>query len=440
MSYERRVLLRHSLASMVALGLTGLSRFVYSVAVSRRFGVEELGRANSLLSQAFLLAIPLSFFAVALGKYSSEFLGRERWQSIRAITGPSFILPLMGLLLIPVNLYLALIAVFRALQLTFRSFLYGVHRGEHYAYIILIAFSGFLAGFLVHSLYAPYLLFLGLISLIAFSYLAVFNLLGMPRREELRLLVSYSFFAFLGTLSGVFLIQGPYFLSERLGGAEVGGKVSAALSAAFLLSYLPQVLQSAIMPLFSYKYGRDEKDYVRRLSEETTAFLITTTALLVFLLMLVGRELLGLFFGFNVGNSFYLALIAMEVYIAYNPSIVALNSTAYVRTGTMISLVGAAVSLVSWLLLIPTQGAIGVMVGLILGYGAILLGTAIYAVRLLSVSSSVYRPLLIAVLLQLPVFLSKIPLLVGACVFVVYERKIIGEMISVFRSFRGRGS
>ncbi len=439
MSYERRVLLRHSLASMVALGLTGLSRFIYSVAVSRRFGVEELGRANSLVSQAFLLAIPLSFFAVALGKYSSEFLGKEKWQSIRAITGPSFILPLAGLFFIPINPYLALIAVFRALQLTFRSFLYGMHRGEHYAYVILIAFSGFLVGFFVHNAYAPYLIFLGLISFIALSYLIVFDLLGMPRREELHTLLSYSVFAFLGTLSGVFLIQGPYFLSERIGSAEVAGKVSAALSAAFLLSYLPQVLQSAIMPLFSYKYGRDEKDYVRRLSEETTLFLTITTALLVFFLMLVGKELLALFFGFDVGDLFYLALIAMEVYIAYNPSIVALNSTAYVKNGTIVSLIGASVSFSLWLLLIPIYGATGVMVGLILGYSAILLGTAFYSRRFLSVSLTVYRSLLVAVLLQLSVFLSKTVLLMSTGFFIIYERNRLRGMLSVLKSFRGKG-
>ncbi|WP_297070166.1 lipopolysaccharide biosynthesis protein, partial [Thermococcus sp.] len=438
MNYERHILLRHSMASVVALGLTGLSRFIYSVAVSRRFGVEELGRANSLVSQAFLLAIPLSFFAVALGKYSSEFLGRGRWQSIRAITGPSFMLPFIGLVILPVNPYLALIAVFRAFQLTFRFFLYGIHRGEHYAYVILIAFSGFLVGFLIRNVYAPYLLFLGLISFIAFFYLVLFNLLGAPRLGEFHLLLSYSFFAFVGTLSGVFLVQGPYFLSDHLGGPEVAGTVSAALSAAFLLTYLPQVLQSAIMPLFSYKYGRDEQGYVRRLSEEITIFLTVATGLVVFFLMLVGRELLILFFGFDVGDSFYLALIAMEVYIAYNPSIVALNSTAYVKNGTVVSLLGASVSFFLWFLLIPVYGAIGVMVGLILGYCTILLGTAFYSRRFLSVSPTVYGPLLIAVPLQLSVFISKTALLMAAGFFIVYERKDLRRMLSVFMSFHGR--
>ncbi len=84
-----------------------LGRFLYSAMVARRFGLEELGTANSLLSKAFFIAIPLSFFAVALGKYTSEFLGTRGQDSIRSMTLPSFLLPpLTGLFLLPVNAYL----------------------------------------------------------------------------------------------------------------------------------------------------------------------------------------------------------------------------------------------------------------------------------------------------------------------------------------------
>lgn len=440
MSYERRVLLRHSLASIIALGLTGLSRFLYSVIVSRRFGVEELGRANSLISQAFFLAIPLSFFAVALGKYASEFLGRGDKDAIRSITLPSFLLPLAGLLLIPFNVYLSLLATFRGIQLTLRSFLYGIHRGEHYAYIITLAFFGFLFGFLLPNVFAPYILFLGFVSLFSLGYLVKFNLLGKPRKDELTLLFSYSSFAFIGALSGVFLVQGPYFISEYLAGAEVAGRVAAVLSVAFLLTYLPQVVQSAIIPLFSYKYGRSGDDYVRFLAEKTTRVLVLLTALGVSLLMLLGREVLSMFFSFDVGPAFYLALMAMEVYIAYNPCIVALNSTAYVRKGTFVALLGAIASLLSWLYLIPTFGSFGVMIGLIIGYAIILLGSAHYSKKLLEVSPGIYLPLLAALALQSLVFVSKVALMVGLLLFVIYERKDIKEVLSSFKSFRGKES
>lgn len=49
MSYERKVMLRHSIASIVALALFGLSRLIYSIVISRRFGVEVLGKVNSLI-------------------------------------------------------------------------------------------------------------------------------------------------------------------------------------------------------------------------------------------------------------------------------------------------------------------------------------------------------------------------------------------------------
>ncbi|MCD6373542.1 MAG: lipopolysaccharide biosynthesis protein, partial [Thermococcus sp.] len=288
MSYERRVLIRHSIASIIALGLTGLSRFLYNVVVARKFGLEELGRANSLISQAFFIAIPLSFFAIALGKYSSEFLGRDDPDAIRSITLPSFLLPLAGLFLLPFNVYLGLIAVFRGIQLTLRGFLYGIHRGEHYAYIITASFLLFLVGFALSNVFAPYLLFLGTLSLFAFVYLAKMGFIGKPKGEHIRLLVSYSSFSFLGTLSGVFLIQGPYFMSEYFGNPELAGSVAAILSTAFLLTYLPQVLQSAIMPLFSYKHGKGEPDYVRLLAEKTTELLTLVTGVVVFAMMLVG--------------------------------------------------------------------------------------------------------------------------------------------------------
>ncbi len=438
MSYERRVLFRHSLASVLALGLTGLTRFLYSVVVSRRFGIEELGMANSLISQAFLLAIPLSFFSIALGKYASEFLGRGRRESIKSLTVPSFLLPLAGLLLVPLNLYLGLLAVLRGIQLTLRGFLYGIHKGEHYAYIITVAFLGFLAGFLFPNVFAPYVLFLGIVALLAGVYLVKFGFLGVPGKEELRLLLSYSAFAFLGTLSGVFLIQGPYFMSERLANPETAGQVSAVLSAAFLLTYLPQVLQSAIMPLFSYKYGQRDGEYVRLLAEKSTGLLILVTGLSVFVLMLFGRELLSIIFAFEIGPEFYLALMAMEVYISYNPAIVALNSTAYVKKGTSVAVLGAMLSLVSWLYLIPEFGPEGVMVGLILGYASILLGVAYYSRRFLGLSPGIYKPLVVLLTLQGLVFLSKYALFLGFMAFLIYEKNEIREGLRILKSFRGR--
>lgn len=435
MSYERKLIIRHSIASVIALAIFGSTRFVYSVMLSRKYGIEVLGSANSLISQAFLLAIPLSFFAVALGKYSSEFLGRGDAGRIRSITSVAFLFPFLGLLIIPLNAYIGLISVLRALQLTVRNFFYGIHRGEVYAYAVVLAFVAFLAGFMGSGVYLPYILFLGMISAAAFGYILKNHLAGRPGAEDIRLMMSYSSFAFLGTLSGVFLIQGPYFLSEKLGSAGIAGRVSASLSAAFLLTYLPQVLQSAIMPLYSYKYGRDEMGYVKNLSERLTGVLILATAIIVFFLLLFGKEVLSAFFGFSLGDEFYIALIAVEIYIAYNPSIVALSSTKYVKRASLIALLGALASLLLWFFLIPSSGEYGTMVGLLAGYALILAGTAYVSMKTLGVSPSVYKHLLLAAVLQIPIFISKTALAAGFFVFLVASR---GELLSLIRAFRGR--
>lgn len=440
MSYEKKVILRHSIASIVALALFGLSRLVYSIVISRRFGVEVLGKVNSLISQAFLLAIPLSFFAVALGKYTSEFLGRGEVGKIKSIATLGFSFPFIGLVLIPFNFYLAVLAVLRALQLTFRSFIYGLHRGEIYAYAMLGAFVLFIGGFLSENYYMPYIGLLSGVVVFGLAYLFKEKLFGKPTSETLKVLVRYSSFAFLGTISGVFLVQAPYFLSEKLASSKVAGVVSASLSAAFLLTYLPQVFQSAIMPLYSYKYGKDEMEYVKWLAEESTKLLSLLVALVVFLLLLVGREILSLLFGFNLGSEFYLALMAVETYIAYNPSIVALNSTKYVKEGTIIALLGAVVSLVAWLLLISPFEEYGTVSGLFLGYLSILIGTSIVANKKLGVSFTSYAQFVVAVLLQFTVFLSKTLLLLAFVVYVGIFRKEIKMVLKLFKPSRDRGS
>ncbi|WP_087036709.1 lipopolysaccharide biosynthesis protein [Thermococcus litoralis] len=439
MSYEKKVMLRHSIASIVALALFGLSRLIYSIVISRRFGVEVLGKVNSLISQAFLLAIPLSFFAVALGKYASEFLGKGEMEKIKSIATLGFSFPFIGLILIPFNFYLAFLAVLRALQLTFRSFIYGLHRGEIYAYVMLGAFVLFIGGFLSENYYLPYISLLSGVVLFGFLYLLKEKLFGKPTSETFKILLRYSSFAFLGTISGVFLVQAPYFLSERLASPKVAGVVSASLSAAFLLTYMPQVFQSAIMPLYSYKYGKNEMKYVKWLAEESTKLLSLLVALVVFLLLLVGREILSLLFGFSLGSEFYLALVAVETYIAYNPSIVALNSTRYVKEGTIIALLGAVVSLVAWSLLISPFEEYGTVSGLFLGYLSILIGTSIMANKKLGVSFTSYAQFVVAVLLQFTVFLSKALLLLAFVVYVGMFRKEIKRVFKLFKSFRDRG-
>jgi|Deesub1362B_J571_1020462.scaffolds.fasta_scaffold00059_96 O-antigen/teichoic acid export membrane protein len=439
MSYEQKIILKHSLASIVALALFGLSRFLYSVVISRKFGLETLGSVNSLISQAFLLAIPLSFFAIALGKYTSEFLGRGEFERIKSISTISFSFPVLGLLLLPFNVYISILATLRAFQLTFRSFVYGLHRGEAYAYAIIFSFIIFLASFAFEDPYLPYIAML--FSIVLFSKVYIFKerFFGVPRFEDLRLLINYSAFAFLGTLAGVFLVQGPYFLSEKFGSSLIAGKVSASLSAAFLLTYLPQVLQSAIMPLYSYKYGKNEMDYVTSLAENTTRVLSLVIAFCVFALFLFGREILSLLFDFSLGSEFYLAVIAVEIYIAYNPSIIALNSTKYVKKGTVISVIGAMISLFFLSFLVPKFGEQGAMLGLIFGYSAIFIGVIYFAKRYLGVSMASYKPLLYALPLQMLIFVSKSVLSLGLLVYIFFMRKEIGEMMEMFKSFRSRG-
>ncbi|AIF69749.1 hypothetical protein PAP_06770 [Palaeococcus pacificus DY20341] len=436
MNYERKVIIKHSLASIVALALFGISRFIYSVLISRKFGLETLGVANSLISQAFLLAMPLSFFAIALGKYSAEFLGRGEDKRIKSAATIGFFSAIFGLLLLPFNVYIALLSTLRAFQLTLRSFLYGIHRGEIYAYVTVTAFIAFLLSFAVPNPYAPYLALLGGITIVGLAYLLKNDFFARPNIREFKILLEYSSMAFLGTLAGVFLVQGPYFMSEKLGSAAVAGKVSASLSAAFLLTYLPQVLQSAIMPLYAYKYGQNDMTYVKKLAEDTTEVLTYTIAIITFGSLIVGREILSYLFGFSLGDEFYIALIAIEVYISYNPSIVALSSTRYIKQSTFLAILGSILTLLSWIFLVPKMGENGTMIGLLIGYATIFLGVALVSKKKLGVSISSYKPLLIALPLQMSFFLSKSLLILALILYLIITRTHLRRILKLLGNIR----
>ncbi len=130
--------------------------------------------------------------------------------------------------------------------------------------------------------------------------------------------------------------------------------------------------------------------------------------------------------------------MAIEIYIAYNPSIVALNSTAYVRYGTLVSGVGALAGVLLWAILIPRFQSLGAMVGLLAAYGIILIGTATLSKKLLNLNPGIYTQLLLTLLLQASAFTSKYLLAAAFLVFLYTQRKTINEIIKVFRAFRGR--
>ncbi|AEC52444.1 hypothetical protein PNA2_1528 [Pyrococcus sp. NA2] len=395
---RKRVIVRHSIASLVALALFGGSRFLYNVIISRKYGMNVLGNVNSTISQAFLIAGFLALFSIGLGKYTAEFLGRGDVDRIKRITGISFITPLLGLSLIPINFEVAILSTLRAIQLTFRSFIYGLHRGEIYAYITILGFMSFLVGFFGGVL-LPYYLFLGTISVLGLGYIVKNGLVGKFRREEIKILAKYSGWAFLGTISGIFLIQGPYFMTEKLSGSESAGIISAVLSTSFLLSYLPQVLQSAIVPIFAYDFGKGESYRSKDLAEISTRLISFVSATLAFLL-LAFQGVIEMMFNTKVGTSLLFALIAVELYIAYNPLINLLSATRFIRHSSTYASLGALVSLISWAILIPRYGVYGTLTGLILGYLTILILVLMKAKKEFKVSMRIMEPLIIAILLQ----------------------------------------
>ncbi|AFK22491.1 hypothetical protein Py04_0904 [Pyrococcus sp. ST04] len=383
-----------------------------------------LGNVNSLISQAFLLAGFLSFFSVGLGKYTAEFLGKGEESRIKKITGVSFTLPLLGLAFSLVNIHLAVLSTLRALQLTFRSFIYGLHKGEVYAYFVLLGFFAFLLGFHIGVL-APYYLLLGTISVLGILYSRRY--FGIPGRAEVLNLAKYSFWAFVGSISGMFLLQGPYFLSEELAGAKTAGVVSAVLSTSFLLSYLPQVVQSAIVPLYAYEFGRGEKESIKKLAEESTLSLALLSSISVFILQIFAPYIESMF-KIEFGGTFLIALIAVELYVTFNPLINMLSATNYIKDSALYSLVGASVAGISWLVLIPSFKEIGASLGLLLGYFTIFILVVMKSRNTFKVSALIIKPVLLAIPLQ--VLVEKTPFVF--LLFLLFEFKDLKKEFKLF--------
>ncbi|MDK2869104.1 MAG: hypothetical protein PWP39_339 [Pyrococcus sp.] len=428
--YRKKVIVRHSIASLVALGVFGGSRFLYSVIIARKYGVETLGYTNSIISQAFFVAGFLAFFSVGLGKFTSEFLGKGEHERIKNLTGISFTFPLLGLILIPLNFHVALLSILRAIQLTFRSFIYGLHKGELYAYSIILAFLFFLLGFLDGAL-LPYYLLLGTIGIFSISYLVLRGLIGLPGRKEIKILMDFSTWAFLGTIAGIFLLQAPYFLTEKLAGNIEAGIVSVALSTAFLLSYLPQILQSAIVPLYAYDYAKGDVKAIKELAEKSTLLLSLFSSLLVFGLIFA-KPIVEVLFNIKIGAELLLALIGVELYVAYNPLINLLTATRFVKRSAVFSLIGAVLSGISWLLLIPRLGAMGAVLGLILGYATIFLLVLWESKKKFNIDIKIVKPTILAIPLQL--LSMKFPYAI--LIYFIAEIKDVKRVMAFLRDIR----
>ncbi|AAL81416.1 hypothetical protein PFDSM3638_06445 [Pyrococcus furiosus DSM 3638] len=427
---RKKVMVRHSIASLVALGIFGGSRFLYNVIIGRKYGVETLGYTNSIISQAFFVAGFLAFFSVGLGKFTSEFLGKGEYNRIKKLTGISFTFPFLGLILIPLNFHVALLSVLRAIQLTFRSFIYGLHKGELYAYSVILAFPFFLLGFLDGPL-LPYYLLLGTIGIFSLSYLVSRSLIGLPGREDTKALIGFSTWAFLGTIAGIFLLQAPYFLTEKLAGNIEAGIVSVALSTAFLLSYLPQILQSAIVPLYAYDYAKGDDKAIKELAENSTLLLSLFSSLLVFGLIFA-KSFVEVLFNIKMGAELLLALIGVELYIAYNPLINLLTATKFVKKSAIFSLIGAMVSGIFWILLIPRLGAIGTLLGLTLGYAIIFALVLWESKRKFNINAKILKPTLLAIPLQL--LSLKFPYTI--LIYLITEIKDIEKVMAFLRDIR----
>ncbi|MEE8201849.1 MAG: flippase, partial [Candidatus Acidoferrales bacterium] len=182
-----------------------------------------------------------------------------------------------------------------------------------------------------------------------------------PERAPLRLLLRYSLgLTFIG-LTYQLLLRIPAFLLGYLGTAEQVGVYAAAANLAMVLSLTPALFAAPFLPVIVELWEKGELDELKQKYQTVVRWSLSVLLPLFLLLVLLRKEVIGLFGPQFAGGSPILVLlsVAWVVYFAKGSVATLLDMTGR-QTLDLLNLTGAAVvSIVLNIFLIPRYGALG---------------------------------------------------------------------------------
>ncbi|MDO4665328.1 MAG: oligosaccharide flippase family protein [Actinomycetaceae bacterium] len=360
--------------TVIAMGVAGLVRLVYSAVVGRSFGPTVLGSVNELIAVATFCTLFVSpGLGQAISKEISYCASEPDDQKKEALLWYGEKLHTSLLLLCSVaaffycifsNSFLISFLVF-GVTLTYgiysyrKAILYGVQKVQLYAISELLAGIFLIISTLVFSfsgfpslLTLPFVLGYGLFAV--FSYRARVHRAYYPIGKQKKRLAYFAFFTAIGTASSTGLL----YLAMAVGAATLNsrsaGIVSAALTLTTPLFLIPRAVSVVIFPAMARAIGTDNISAVANQFRLSFKVLCSAGTVAIIGMTLLAPEIMRLVYGPRFGGlelEFALLLVGTWAGIISVPAVNYLSvkqGFAY-TIPTFASLLGLVVALCIWL-------------------------------------------------------------------------------------------
>jgi len=462
MSHRR--LIRGTIFTIIGLAMYGSTGFVFNVVVGRFYGPDVLGEVNTALSTALLLSYFVSTgFPGAIAKYISEYRGRNRNNVSNLILKISimystlilmfitilviiFSRNISSLLNVPYGTFIlaAPIIFFYGMYMVFKMTYYGFGKIEKYFRNEIYSDSIFFIslGIIVFtdSKYGIFIPFLLMYICFIFSSILFFRKNIFSPRMEVKsiknlkkMFFMYVGISFIGTFSSMarknlsFIISSYYLSSVNV------GYLSAAFSISTIFYLFPNAISRVIMPEFSYAFGKKDINYLVKLLNKATEYLVIFSTLLIAIGIIFADYLIQLFYsGEYVSSVIILQILLLSFWISIvgRPAISVLSGTKYVHIPNAAGLVGLMVSLGVWICIIPVWGVIGTVLGYFAGIFINIVLILIYAKHYYSLKCNIIFMnfsflLFLLILIIIDKYLYLPIIIIALILYIFYHKKYI---------------
>lgn len=393
-------LLRKVMLTIIALMSLGLTKLIFNMVVIRRFGPELLGNINLSISTALLFSLVASAgLSPAATKYVAEYSGKGDEENSKR----SFTIALFLNLVLSITMSLLMFANSGRLA----QFMNGQQIWFAKASLVTFSYSFYLLcksvyyaidkveTYFKNELFADAIFYLTLFVLVLFNFgpflimpfvllYSVFVLWALwvqrssisislctklsKTKRNIKEILSFSSIALVGTLSSM----GGRYLSTMLTGTYSGAKevgyYSVALSAIAPFYLLSKGVSMVLFPSMSGYYGKEDRASIGSTLNESTRWLLIISSLVCGIAIVFGRFIFSMATGTDNQTgiiAFQILIIGAYISIIGVPSISTLSGTKYVHIPNIAALLGLALSIISWRMLIPSYGIVGTALGLV---------------------------------------------------------------------------
>ncbi|UPL11295.1 lipopolysaccharide biosynthesis protein [Microbacterium sufflavum] len=191
---------------------------------------------------------------------------------------------------------------------------------------------------------------------------------GVLKRGERRAIRHFMIIAAFGTLASSGFVQLTTIVANASGGASFAGEYAAALTLTTPLAILATAISATLFPALSAMHAGSTADVVRHRVTEASSILTWLIATAVCTMIILAVPLVEFVWGSPYSNTWWILqflLIGTLATTVAVPSVTALTSSSnkgmLISAGT--SFFGALIGAITWLVLIPTAGERGVMIG-----------------------------------------------------------------------------